>query len=84
MAWNWKHKDWPNFAHDTQRLMGYEKSFLHKAGILAGSLKHIRSEEADILKVDLISNEAYKTSAIEGEILDRDSLQSSIKKNTLD
>ncbi len=59
----------------------YEKEFLHKAGILHGSLKHISTEDQDILKVDLISDEAYKTFEIEGEILSRDSLQSSIRRH---
>lgn len=44
-------------------------------------MKHITVEENDILSVNLMSNEALKTSEIEGEILDRDSLQSSIRKH---
>ena len=68
MPWNWESKDWPDFTYDVRKLTGYEKEFLHKAGMLAGSLKHISSEEQDVLLVDLISDEAYKTSEIEGEI----------------
>ena len=80
MPWNWEHKNWPNFIYETETLANYEKEFLHKAGILHGSLKHISAEDQDTLKVDLISDEAYKTSEIEGELLNRDSLQSSIRK----
>jgi len=80
MPWNWEYKDWPNFTYDVRKFMGYEKEFFHEAGMLAGSLKHISSAEKDVLLVDLISDEAYKTSEIEGEILNRDSLQSSIRK----
>jgi Fic family protein len=79
MAWNWEHKNWPNFTYKADKLADYEKEFLHKAGMLHGSLKHINAEDQDTLKVDMISNEAYKTSEIEGEILNRDSLQSSIR-----
>ncbi len=69
MSWNWQHATYPNFTYEVENLADYEKDFLHKAGIIHGSLKHISTEDQDILKVDLISDEAYKTSEIEGEIL---------------
>ncbi len=81
MTWNWQHKDWPNFAYDAAALSQVESQFLHKAGIMHGSLKHITQDDKESLRVQLISEEAYKTSEIEGEILDRDSLQSSIRKH---
>lgn len=81
MVWNWQHKQWPEFTYDTALLAGYEKDFLHNAGMLHGSLRHVNSNDQDMLKVMLISDEAYKTSEIEGELLDRDSLQSSIRKH---
>ncbi len=81
MAWNWQHKDWPNFVYDTSALSEYESQFLQKAGVMHGSLKHIAEDDKENLRIQLISEEAYKTSEIEGEILDRDSLQSSIRKH---
>ncbi|MGB0431620.1 MAG: Fic family protein [Bacteroidia bacterium] len=78
--WNWQHKNWPNFEFDATAFQHYEKEFLLNAGKLFGSLLHVEENELEQLKVDLLSNEAYKTSEIEGEILNRDSLQSSIKK----
>ncbi len=81
MEWNWQHKDWPNFTYNAAALSEYESQFLHKAGIMHGSLKHIAEHDKEGLRVQLISEEAYKTSEIEGEILDRDSLQSSIRKH---
>lgn len=81
MPWNWEDKSWPNFTFSAEMLEGYEKEFLHQAGILFGSLKHVSDEDHQNLKVDLISDEAYKTSEIEGEILNKDSLQSSIKRH---
>ena len=41
-------------------------------------LQAIGPDDRDVLKIELISDEALKTSAIEGEILDRDSVQSSL------
>lgn len=81
MLWNWKRRNWPNFSFSSDHLKSYEREFLHKAGELSGSLKYISEDEHECLKVDLMSNEAYKTSEIEGEILDRASLQSSIKRH---
>ncbi|MEX2363576.1 MAG: DUF4172 domain-containing protein, partial [Balneolaceae bacterium] len=78
--WNWQHKDWPEFVYDPEEFSGYENKFLQKSGIMLGSMKHITEEDQATLKVNLISDEAFKTSEIEGDILDRDSLQSSIKK----
>lgn len=80
MTWNWQQKDWPTFTFDQELLLDFEHRFLEQAGELYGSMKHIQEEDKNTLKVELISNEAYKTSEIEGEILDRDSLQSSIRK----
>lgn len=81
MPWNWENKNWPKFTYSAEKLTDFENSFLQKAGIALGSLKHISNEDQDNLKVELISDEAYKTSEIEGEILNRDSLQSSIRRH---
>lgn len=45
-----------------------------------GIEKHLTHEKKEELKIILLCNEAYKTSEVEGEILDRDSIQSSIKR----
>ncbi|MEZ4987963.1 MAG: Fic family protein [Saprospiraceae bacterium] len=81
MPWNWERKDWPRFRYMTEDLVGLETQFLQYAGELAGSLKYIQEEEQMTIKVDLLSHEAYKTSKIEGEILDRSSIQSSIRRH---
>lgn len=81
MTWNWQHKNWPQFVYDATELSRYESEFLQSAGVLRGSLKHVAADEHESLRVLLISEEAYKTSEIEGDILDRDSLQSSVRKH---
>jgi Domain of unknown function (DUF4172) len=42
------------------------------------AFKHVGAGDRDTLKIELISDEALKTSEIEGEILNRDSVQSSL------
>ncbi|MBN4063509.1 Fic family protein [Cardiobacterium sp. AH-315-I02] len=81
MQWNWQQKDWANFIYKIEGFREYESQFLHKAGMMCGSMKHITDEDKETLMVTLVSDEAYKTSEIEGELLDRDSLQSSIRKH---
>jgi Fic family protein len=76
MSWNWEKPDWPNFTYDSKAL---EKQFLHRSGEFLGAFKHIGADDQDTLKIELISDEAVKTSEIEGEILNRDSVQSSLR-----
>ncbi len=76
--WNWQQKDWPNFSYDEDAIQEFEEKFLKNSGEHSGALKHISNEDQELLKVELLSEEALKTSEIEGEFLDRDSLQSSI------
>ena len=81
MSWNWQKKQWPNFKYDENILKQYESTFLYNSGIFLGTLKHLLGEEKKLLSVEIICEEAFKTSEIEGEILNRDSLRSSICKN---
>lgn len=79
--WNWQRKDWPNFRYDAFGFQNIENKFLHQSGILIGAYKHISDEDKATLTVDLMSDEAVKTSEIEGEYLDHASVQSSICRN---
>jgi Fic family protein len=79
--WNWEQSGWPVFSYDAVKLEPLERQFIHQAGVLTGAIKHIDAEDRNALTVHLLSNEALKTSEIEGEILNRESLQSSIRRN---
>lgn len=78
MRWNWERSDWPEFSYDAAALEPLERRFLLQAGEFIGACKHISVTDKDRLKIELISDEAVKTSEIEGELLNRDSVQSSI------
>jgi Fic family protein len=80
MRWNWEQSDWPNFSYDEQALDPLEREFLLHAGELMGVFRHVSADDRDQIRVDLISEEAIKTSAIEGEYLDRASVQSSLRQ----
>jgi len=81
MKWNWQQKDWPNFRYKEAELAPLEKRFLQESGVLRGAFTHINDEDKKQLIVELISTEAIKTSEIEGEYLNRDSVQSSIRRH---
>ena len=80
MKWNWELPGWPDLAYDKSVLDSLESRFLTSSGILLGSYKHLAESEKTALRIELMSEEAQKTSEIEGEYLNRDSLQSSIRQ----
>ncbi len=81
MKWNWQKSTWPNFTYKNRCLDDLEAQFLRWSGIFLGTIKHLKNEDKVALTVEFLSTEAVKTSAIEGEILNRDSVQSSIRRH---
>jgi Fic family protein len=80
MRWNWQQADWPNFTYDKAALAPLEARFLQGSGEFIGAFRHINDSDRDNLRIELISDEAVKTAEIEGEILDRASVQSSLRR----
>jgi Fic family protein len=80
MVWNWQRADWPNFIYNSTALEPFEQQFLRQSGEFIGACKHIGPDDRETLKIELISDEAVKTSEIEGRILNRDSVQSSLRQ----
>lgn len=80
MLWNWQLSDWPRFTFDEPPLRDAEARVLRGAGVVIGSMHHLDGEARQEIVVELISQEVVDSSAIEGEILDRVSVQSSIAR----
>ena len=80
MVWNWQIPGWPDFRYDAAALAPLEQRFLLSSGEILGAVHHVSPSERDQLRIDLLSDEAMKTSAIEGEMLDRQSVQSSLRR----
>ena len=80
MTWNWQQPDWPHFSYDPVVLEPRERRFLLRSGEFIGALKHVPEDDRNALRIELIGDEALKTSEIEGEILDRASVQSSLRE----
>jgi len=81
MRWNWTLPGWPHFDYDAAALEPLERSFLLSSGEILGAVRHVGGEERDRLRIELLSEEAMRTSAIEGETLDRFSVQSSLRRH---
>lgn len=80
MIWNWQQPDWPDFCWNSAALTVLEASFLQQAGVLIGSIKHLGDDDRATITIDIMASEALKTSEIEGELLNRDSVQSSLRR----
>ena len=81
MPWNWKLANWPKFEFDPERISHLERQFLLSVGSASAYLKTIDSQEYHRFIIEILSLEGIESSRIEGEILDRESLQSSIKQH---
>ena len=79
--WNWQQQNWPQFSYDETTLRDLEYKFIQSSGMALGAFAHVSEDEKEQLLIEVLSDEALKTSEIEGEYLDRDSIQESIKKN---
>ena len=62
MKWNWQSKDWPSFRFDLEELSVFEQEFFKNSGLLVGAFKHIVEDEKSNLIVEIIADEALKTS----------------------
>lgn len=80
MRWNWQLIDWPNFGFDPTCLRAVEERFLRGSGVVVGTMHHLDGDARQGLVIELISQEMVESSAIEGEVLDRASVQSSIAR----
>src|SRR5437762_8868674 len=80
MTWNWQQPEWPSFRWERARLEAEEKQFLVGGGMLVGTVRHLGNQERDQLTIEAMCTESVTTSEIEGETLDRVSVQSSIRK----
>lgn len=81
MPWNWQLPGWPKFQYQSDRLALLEKEFLMAAGSCSAFFKKIDEPDQKQFLIEILSTEGEKSSRIEGEFLDRESLQSSIQRH---
>ena len=81
MMYNWQHKNWPEFKFDSSSIDNELMKFMLKAGELKGILFALPQEVSTETIIQIMVSEAIKTCEIEGEILNRQDVVSSIRKN---
>lgn len=81
MVYNWQQQDWRNFQYDEKALTNIALTFMETAGQSQGFLKGLSLNDQEESIVNILVKEAIKTSAIEGELISRADVISSIRKN---
>jgi Fic family protein len=79
--YNWQHKNWPEFKFDSASIDKELMRFMLKAGELKGILSALPKDISTQTIIQIMVTEAIKTSEIEGEIINRIDVMSSIRKN---
>jgi Fic family protein len=80
MRWNWQQPDWGIFSFQEKLLRPWEDRFLQAAGEWKGSFLPLEAAEQTQLRLEMMSLEALQTARIEGEYLDRESVQASLQR----
>ncbi len=78
--WIWQHKNYPHFPYDHTELDSLLSSVSRNTGILEGTINSLNADNITSIQIDAVTNEIVASSEIEGEILNRDSVRSSVRK----
>jgi len=79
MKYNWQLPDWPGFRYELAEIEGSLLDFVDRAGLVSGSVQALPESEQNNAIADQMIVEALKTSEIEGEVLSRPDVASSIR-----
>ncbi|WP_294954105.1 Fic family protein [Sulfurovum sp.] len=79
-TWIWQDDNYPHFKYDKDLLSKSLLSVSQNSGRLDGILTMLGVQKSNALKVESSINEIVTSSQIEGEVLDRQSVRSSILK----
>ncbi len=81
MKYNWQLNDWTNFRYNTSRINELAYDCLKNISLFAGNVVALPEDIKQEAIIDFMVSEAVKTSAIEGEILSRKDVFSSIRNH---
>jgi Fic family protein len=79
MPYNWQQPDWPEFRYELGGVAEQLLAFADHAGRVGGLLEGLPDDLETEAVLDLMIAEAVRSSAIEGETLNRDAVMSSIR-----
>ena len=78
--WIWQHDKFPHFNYNSAKFLSLVSEISNKSGKLEGILESIKEYDNNFLEIDSSTKEIIESSQIEGEVLNRDSVRSSILK----
>ncbi len=78
--WIWEHNDYPNFQYNHSKLDTALSQVSRNTGILEGTVNTLNTSNTTSIQLDAVTNEILASSEIEGQILNRDSVRSSVRK----
>ncbi len=85
--WIWQHEKYPEFYYHDENIRALLSQVSRSTGKLEGAISALNDKTIHTLVMDASINEILQSSEIEGEILSRDSVRSSVRKkldNTFD
>jgi len=80
MRYLYIHKDWPHFRWDAERLVPYLSAVRYKQGRLLGKMQDLGYQLKKEATLAALTEETVKSSAIEGEELNPESVRSSLAR----
>jgi len=80
MAYIYNNKKWPRFTWDPGRLVRYLSTARYKQGLLLGKMQDLGYQLKSEATLAALTEETVKSSAIEGEQLNSDSVRSSLAR----
>lgn len=78
--WIYKHKSWPDFSWDTEKLTSKLADIRHRQGRLLGRMESLGFELRKEASLKTLTNDVVKSSAIEGHNLNPEEVRSSIAR----
>ncbi|PIE68565.1 MAG: cell filamentation protein Fic [Deltaproteobacteria bacterium] len=78
--WIWQNKKWPEFTFDANELLPKLGTAFHLIGKLEAVSQSVSKEERLAAQESILADDAIETASIEGEMLRRSSVRSSIQK----
>jgi len=78
--WIWEEIRYPSFPYDVKNLLEKLTKISENIGQIKALLNLLDAQSLSQLNIDLLTSEIVSTSAIEGELLSRQSVRSSIRK----
>jgi len=78
--WIWERENYPNFTYDSKKLENLIQKISFEQGYLIAMSKLMSEDNVTQSQLEALESEAISTSAIEGEMLNRDSVKASIKR----